>query len=294
MRDFMRWLRRASREYELTWRLYNLGPALSYRHRRGDLHGERARVVQELNQKGIATTSVSQLLGTDSCYSELQAVIAEEETQLAEHLAQARRKASEQQTGRQKPYLFELLGQHPVLDKQSVFARFALQQPIVDVANAYFGMYVRLRYYNVWYNFPTDAEPSQSQLWHRDPEDRYILKVFVCLTPVDDDNGPFTYAAGTHAKGPIRGRPAFSHMDGQTPRTNDLQMKEFVPPSHWVKGVGPAGTMFIADTRGYHKGGLARKRDRLLYTCEFTSWTGGSGGLSTAHGYSASHSIASP
>jgi hypothetical protein len=27
----------------------------------------------------------------------------------------------------------------------------------------------------------------------------------------------------------------------------------------------------LADTRGYHKRGLARERDRLLYTCMYTS-----------------------
>ena len=34
---------------------------------------------------------------------------------------------------------------------------------------------------------------------------------------------------------------------------------------------GKNPTIVFADTRGYHKGGLARERDRLMYTCMFTS-----------------------
>jgi hypothetical protein len=39
--------------------------------------------------------------------------------------------------------------------------------------------------------------------------------------------------------------------------------------------------MIFADTHGYHKGGLARERDRLLYVAEYTSLAGGRGGIST-------------
>jgi hypothetical protein len=36
-------------------------------------------------------------------------------------------------------------------------------------------------------------------------------------------------------------------------------------------GTGDAGTIIFADTRGFHKGGEARTRDRLMYTCMYTS-----------------------
>jgi hypothetical protein len=56
-------------------------------------------------------------------------------------------------------------------------------------------------------------------------------------------------------------------------RWNDQQMAEVVPAEKWIKAIGPAGSIVFADTRGYHKGGLAREHDRLLYTCLFTSPT---------------------
>ena len=50
-----------------------------------------------------------------------------------------------------------------------------------------------------------------------------------------------------------------------------MSMAVVVPPEKWLKATGPKGTIVFADTSGYHKGGLARERDRLMYVCMFTS-----------------------
>jgi hypothetical protein len=165
-----------------------------------------------------------------------------------------------------------LLGNHPRLEPESVYARFALQQAILQVANAYFGMYTRLRYYNVWHTLTTRTEARESQLWHRDREDHSILKLFVYFVDIDDGAGPFTYAPGTHHKGSVRRAPEYFIENGVR-RTNDEQMAAVVPKEKWVKAIGKKGTVLFADTAGYHKGGLARERDRLMYTCMFTSPT---------------------
>ena len=54
-------------------------------------------------------------------------------------------------------------------------------------------------------------------------------------------------------------------------RSRDEQMAEVVPADRWIKCLGPKGTIVFADTHGYHKGGLARENDRIMYTCMFTS-----------------------
>jgi hypothetical protein len=256
-------------------------PTVDYRIRGSPRTAATTKILRELDERGIAITSVRELLGECESFEKLCRTVAEWQESRHAELELLRAAARGNGSDRQKPYLYELLGEHPVLDRASVYGRFALESPIVQVVNAYFGMWVRLRFYNVWYNFATDHKASQSQFWHRDPEDRYILKVFVCLTTVDDDNGPFTYAPGTHTKGAVRRVPAYRHRDGETPRSDDEQMSAVVPCSSWVKGTGPVGTMIFADTRGYHKGGLARRRDRVMFACEFTSLAAGAGGIST-------------
>jgi hypothetical protein len=261
------------RQRELGWRyVFNLRPTLSYRMNRPVLSGEAARVLRELNRNGVAITSARDFLGTDSCYPQLEAAVAKLEQDLAGKLA-ARRTIAETQTQEDiKLYLLELLGERPRLDPNDIFVRFALQHSILRLANAYVGMYTHLRYFNVWHNFTTRREAAHSQLWHYDHDDAfYVFKVFVLLSDVDEDSGPFTYARGTHTKWTARREPEFVVKDGNAARSTDEQMAKIVPPERWLKGIGPKGTIIFADTRGYHKGGYARKRDRLLYTCVFTS-----------------------
>ena len=256
---------------ELKWRYVdNLGPVLAHRRERRPLTGEEARVIAELNRNGIAMTSVAALLNDASCFSSLESAAAEIERMGADEIAAARQAAN--CADGWKTYLLELLGKTPLLDAQSVCARFALQPEILRIANAYYGMRTRLRTYNVWRNFPSSSAPRNSQLWHRDPEDRYVLKLFVYLDDVDRGCGPIAYAAGSHPKGGLKRAPAFTKTaEDKAKRSDDAQMAEVVPPERWIEGIGPKGTMVFADTRGYHKGGQATERERLLYMCMFTS-----------------------
>jgi hypothetical protein len=255
----------------LKWRYFdNLAPLLAYRLGRGELVGEAARVLAELNRNGVAITSVESLLGARSCYPELEQAAERLQRDLAERIAAAKEAAN--RTDEKKTYLIALLGRRPLLDAGSIYARFALQPNILGIVNAYFGMYTQLRFYNVWHNLVSVSPARNSQLWHRDPEDRHVLKVFVYLSDVDPGAGPFTYAAGSHPKGGLRRQPAYTRTEqDRARRSDDAQMAEVVPPERWVQATGPRGTVVFADTRGYHKGGLARERERLLYVCMFTS-----------------------
>ncbi|MGH9901285.1 MAG: hypothetical protein ACRD68_05530 [Pyrinomonadaceae bacterium] len=268
---FYRQIVRAGRHFGPTWRYgFNLAPTLAYRFGDRSLSGEATRVVGDLNVYGMAVTSVDALLESRSCYEELGRTVDDLEDALAGRLAAARADANDTGAVGRKTFNIELLGGRPVLDPESVYARFALQNPILQIANAYFGMLTRLRYYNVWHTFATRGAPRESQLWHRDREDHFILKVFVYLSDVGESAGPFTYATGSHMKRKLTRTPAYS-LEGCVRRSTDEQMAEVVPRERWTKGTGPRGTIVFADTHGYHKGGLARASDRLMYTCMFTS-----------------------
>ena len=269
--QWLRGLARVSRKRELTWRYgFNLAPTLRFQLHRPSLLGESARVLASLNRDGVAVTSDRALLGPSSCFSELTAEVLRLQDCLKDRIAAARLEAAATAEIGKKTFQLQYLGGAPALDPQSVCARFGLQPSILQIANAYFGMLTRMRYYNIWHNFASQTSPRESQLWHRDREDLYILKVFVYLSEVDAGAGPFTYAPGTHRKGRVRQEPEYS-LEGDIRRSNDAQMAAIVPPDHWVTCRGGSGTIVFADTRGYHKGGLARERERILYTCMFIS-----------------------
>lgn len=267
----IRRLARAARKYELTWRYaYNLVPTLSYQRKEGRLTGEAARVLSDLNRDGIAISSIDALLGPNSLYTELLGAVRSLESEKASEIEGARASASDESAIGKKTFLLEYLGRNPVLDPGSVYARLAVRTPLLRIANAYLGMYTRLRYYNIWHTFATQSKPRESQLWHRDREDLYILKVFIYLKDVDLGAGPFTYARGTHRKGAVRQEPEY-FLEGRVKRTEDEHMAAVLPRDRWTVGTGTAGTIIFADTNGYHRGGLARTSDRIMYTCMYTS-----------------------
>jgi len=262
----------AGRHYTPTWRyLFNLRSTLGYRLEGAALEAVSRRVVDGLDRDGIALTSAGELGGLDGLFEELQREVEALEIEHAGRLNEVRSQADSEEIGR-KTFLLQLLGERPQLDPQSVFARLALHPRVLQIANAYFGMYTQIRYYNIWHTVVTHGEARESQLWHRDREDLLILKLFVYLSDIDEGAGPFTYAPGTHLKGPIRARPKTFNENG-VERWRDEEMEKIVPSSRWIRATGPTGAFAFADTRGCHKGGLARESERLLYVCLYTSPT---------------------
>jgi len=258
-----------ARRNELLWRYaFNFAPTMAYR--RMALSNEGERVLQGLNRDGIAMTSVSALLGECSLFDELAFTVERMERERAGNLALARGGADNVDSIGTKRFLVQLLGDRPSLEVGSIFARVALRHEILAVVNNYFNMYARLRDYNIWHNFVTSTAPRESQLWHRDREDLFIVKVFVYLSDVDEQAGPLTYAPGTHRKGPVRQTPESFDEKG-VKRSSDIQMAKVVAAERWIRVIGSRGTIVFADTHGYHKGGHATGRDRILYNCMFTS-----------------------
>ncbi len=279
-------IRRSARqsESEFLWHyVLNGVPAAAYLLGREPLAGEMARVAAALKRDGIAVSSV-EALGLDALlFNELTLGVEAIERTRSGEMALARQEAHHP-TGRvRKPFLFPLVDEPRVQTISDVYARFAFQEKFVAIVNAYLGLHSCLHDYAVWRTFATPHRPTQSQLWHRDPEDRHIVKAFVHLSDVDDGCGPFVYARRTHRMGGLREAPEHIHKDGDTPRSDDGQIAAIVPPADWVTCTGPRGTIVLADTRGYHKGGLARDRDRLVFHCCFVSPGSGLGGVSTRH-----------
>jgi len=272
--------RRVANRTDPTWRYgVNVGPTVRWRRSPEPLDPDAAGVLAALDRDGIAVTDLASLLGPDGATALLEAA-DRARAEHADRVAEARARLAAPDDGTQKPFVVEVLGGAPP-DPASPLGRFALDPAVLGIVHAYYGMHVRLRYQDVWHTFVTDRAPVQSQLWHRDPEDRQILKVFVALDDVDAGAGPFHYAPGTHAKGAVRRRPAATTRDGTTPRSDDAQMAAVVPPERWVTATGPRGTVVFADTRGFHKGGHATDRERVLLVTQYLSRGAGRGGIDT-------------
>ena len=260
------------RRNEFLWRYaFNLAPTADYRFRNSPKPTEEEkRIISRLDRDGIAITSIKEL-ATLGHFEELEGCVHRLMTERHDELDMLRKHAQSPGPIGDKTFNVELLGSPLEFDPNCIYAKFALQESILKIANAYFGLRAELRYYNVWNTFATSGEARESQLWHFDREDNYILKIFLYLDTVEDGTGPFTYAPGTHRKGPRWNQNPEFFFENNVRRSTDDQMSKVVPQSEWVRAIGKKGTLVFADTRGFHKGGEARDKDRLMYTCMFTS-----------------------
>lgn len=262
---------RALREYRGSaayWHLHNAKAELDYLRDRPALSAAASRTVAALRRDGIAVTDAHELVDaaiTDALFEEVERL----ETQHADAIAGAR---NGHPTHYKERYRFSLLGIAPRWEPSSPFAKFALSPGIREVVNAYYRLEARLRYYNVWRTFPVDDPPGDSQLWHRDQDDRYILKAFLYLSEVSADAGPLTYIPGSHKKGRLHVKPErFKEPGHGNWRTRDDQMDRVVPRERWLEATGPRGTLVFVDTAGFHKGGFSRTTERNVFTAMFTS-----------------------
>ena len=97
--------------------------------------------------------------------------------------------------------------------------RAVASRRLLDIANTYLEMWSKLEYVDVWYSVPqpADAERISSQRWHRDYNDKHLLKVFLYLVDVDEHMGPFQYVPGSQPGGPVCGRLALEAAGAELP-----------------------------------------------------------------------------
>jgi hypothetical protein len=159
----------------------------------------------------------------------------------------------------------------PRLDVEDPLIALALDPGIVGVVNDYLGLYCRLKWFDLWYNLPVseDAPASGSMRWHRDYDDRKLVKLFVLLDDVDETMGPLEYVAGSNPGGVHSDVVPARPPQGAVPPSGAVERA--VPAEAFRKCTGPAGTLVLCDTRGLHRGGRSSTRPRLLFTATYAS-----------------------
>jgi hypothetical protein len=228
---------------KFAWRARNRNRARAYSP--GEANFDRG-LLDEFREQGIAVRTFDEVFRDQDSLERLSAAAQEPQAELASV---------------SKDYLTKLMPARVSLD--SPYVAPALEPQVVALANAYMEMHTYLRAVDVWLNVPTADAPKLSQLWHRDYDDRINVKIFVYLTDVTEHHGPFTFARRTHPRGDRQLQVAT--------RLEDDEMAKLIPREDWVVCTGPVGTVVIADTCGYHKGGKPDIDRRILWTAQYTS-----------------------
>lgn len=215
-------------------------------------------IVKTLRTHGIAFSSLEELFPEENLLSTLQSYAATHSNSL-------------QQTSK-KEFILNYWEFIPTLDLKNPFVQFAIRPEITSIAYSYMEMWTRLNYYHLAKTLPVGTtEATFSQNWHRDSEEKRMLKVFIYLTDVDEDSGPFIYVQKSTYMNKYGDVAPQRPPEGSYPP--DSLIEENVSADDVITATGKAGTVIFCDTSGLHRGGYAKSKERIMSTTFYTADT---------------------
>jgi hypothetical protein len=173
-----------------------------------------------------------------------------------------------------KNYLIRLLDIDQYIDFDDLLVQSVLKGRIHNIARNYLRQDVKITNIDYWLNFvnPDNKLPIASQQWHRDYEDKKLLKIFVYFTDIEEVNGPLSFICKTHFGGInnyiFKARPPFGIVI-----SNEKIKKTFDENDIKIFKMKKEEIIF-ADTSGFHKGGHCLIGERFVFTATFTTFAG--------------------
>lgn len=224
------------------------------------------RLVAQLQADGIAVVPLGDLMGDPGVVPRLQRDAAG----FAEQAA-ARPAPGPGLESSKKQFLVRRYELETPLALHDPWLALGLSPRILDVVNSYLRMFAKCLYVDQWFTRPGGPERARisSQRWHRDFTDKHLVKVFIYLSDVDETAGPFEYIPGS-APGGRYGQQWPWRPLGDTYPPEDALFSA-VPASAAMTCTGPAGTAILCNTSGFHRGGFATLRPRMMAVYNYAS-----------------------
>ena len=235
---------------------------------RPELDALQRDVVRRLQVEGYATLEFSELLSTatwEAVESLGRRFIADTEQAIASDTTTLKRRAGKEFVIRAHSWD----GAHLTLEDPWLAA--CLSDRLLGIANTYLEMRSKLSYLDLWYTLPQpeDAERAASQIWHRDFDDRHLLKAFLYLVDVDERTGPFEYVPGSQPGGRYADLWAWKPLGVR--RISDEELGKRISSDQIATFTAPRGTLILCNTSGFHRGGFSTSTPRVLATATYCS-----------------------
>lgn len=146
---------------------------------------------------------------------------------------------------------------------------------ILSLVESYLGTIPTVIVMATWWSFAGRNNAKDAQLFHYDYDDYRFCKLFLYLTDVDMDSGPHCFVEGTHRADEVYNakmkwiaeKDRFNDFYARSLRKSDEDVRKYFG-KEFTYLTGNAGSRFIVDTIGIHKGMLPTKHNRLL--CQIT------------------------
>jgi hypothetical protein len=255
--------------YELHDRLLaNRAARRRYTHEPPVLDEVQQGILERLREEGYATVPFSEL--APDLWRELEPEAARFVSETQAELAREKEGGESALRRREgKEFLVRKYAYDVELSLDDPWLRLGLNTRMLDIANAYLGMWAKLEYVDVWYTPPVeDPERRSSQRWHRDFNDRHLLKAFLYLVDVDEETGPFEYVPRTAPGNELDHLWPWRPLGENYPPEQELLDKI---ADRTVSFTAPKGTIIFCNTCGFHRGGFATGKPRALATVTYSS-----------------------
>jgi len=227
-------------------------------------------VLERLREEGYASLPFSELVPDASVWNELEVNAARFVDETEAGLA-SEREGGESALRRRagKEFLVRKYSWGVTLGLDDPWLRLGVNPRLLDLANGYLEMWSKLEYVDVWYTPPAGAdERRSSQRWHRDFNDRHLLKAFIYLVDVDNETGPFEYVPRSAPGGELDRLWPWRPLGDNYPPEDEFAQKV---DGRSVSFTAPKGTIIFCNTSGFHRGGFATGKPRVLATLTWDS-----------------------
>ncbi len=244
-----------------------------YSAHRPSLDTVQRRIVQELDTDGYSLADVHELLAEEawqkiSDYA--AAFVAETEAGLARE-GEGEGEGGELRRRAGKEFLVRKYDMGGVLTLSDPWLEACLSRRLIDIASTYLQLWPKLEHLDMWYSLPVGpgGERRASQLWHRDYDDRHLLKAFLYMADVDAQTGPFEFVPGSQPGGAYGGIHPWAPM--VIHRISEKELAKHVAAEQVRTFTAPKGTIIFCNTAGLHRGGFAEAKPRVLSTVTYCS-----------------------
>ena len=263
----------AALRYEIRWRyLQNPQSRRRLRSQPPVLSPAQKEVIQNLKERGVATASFQELGISPEVWDRLQGIV--KEFVESPRVDEATRRFPEEvkEPKRNDAYMVTLFEAEPTLSLSDPFLRAALDPPVLDIVNSYLELWAKLVYVDVWYTIPHAApERIGSQRWHRDPEDKRMLKVYLYFSDVTPESGAMQYVPGSALGGRYQNLWSWRPFASESRYPSEGELEQHIPRSEVVSCIGRPGTLVFCDTSGFHRGGSWKSGSRIAATWTFVT-----------------------
>lgn len=139
-----------------------------------------------------------------------------------------------------------------VINESQTINEIAFNKDITDLVSDYLGTKKFIVDGQIWFTFNDRKSKLSADNhnfgWHYDIDDLHWVKVFIYLNNVDELSGPHEFIEGSHLLSGFR-KIVMRRVE------NDKKFKKLgLNESKIITFTGQAGTTFIEDTFGYHRG----------------------------------------